>query len=88
MGRLAGRELSRAERRLETLCGALDWHGLTQDLAWRAGALAQTHALRGYDAVHLASAASLADDEFVFVAADGDLSAAARAIGLVTAPVL
>jgi hypothetical protein len=41
--------------------------------------------LRAYDAVHLASAVSVADAELVVVAADADLLAAARRLGLATA---
>jgi predicted nucleic acid-binding protein len=66
---------------------ALDLLGVTEQLARQAGTIAEAYVLRAYDAVHLASAVAVADDEFVLVAADGDLLAAARAIGLVTAPV-
>jgi predicted nucleic acid-binding protein len=54
----------------------------TTDLAERAGALAHAYGLRGYDAVHLASAERLASREMVFVAADGTLCDAARQLGL------
>ena len=54
-------------------------------LATRAGTLAHEHALRGYDAVHLASAEAIATEEAVFVAADGPLCAAARQLGLAVA---
>ncbi len=47
-----------------------------------AGELAQTHHLRSYDAVHLAAALAAADRDFVFVATDRDLIAAAAAEGL------
>jgi predicted nucleic acid-binding protein len=87
LGRVGGRGVSRAVRRLEALWEGLYVIGVTEELARRAGALAQTHGLRAYDAVHLASVTSAADDEVVLVAADGDLLAAASTIGLVTAPV-
>jgi hypothetical protein len=51
-------------------------------------ALAETHALRGYDAVQLAaalnvnSACAAAGAVFTLVSADGELNAAARAEGL------
>ena len=50
-------------------------------LAQRAGALAEAHALRGADAVHLASFERLvatADDDVQFSCADQRLSQAAR----------
>jgi predicted nucleic acid-binding protein len=51
-----------------------------------AGDLAETHALRAYDAVHLASALIVADDDLVLVAADRDLlrAAGAEALGTVS----
>ena len=58
---------------------------LDEDLARAAGELAQTHRLRGADAVHLASFQALlgwSDDEDVqFSAADAKLMRAARALG-------
>lgn len=53
-----------------------------------AGTLAETHALRGFDAIHLASAKSLEAvraDEVVFAAFDRRLAAAAHAAGLALA---
>jgi predicted nucleic acid-binding protein len=50
-----------------------------------AGALAEKHALRGFDAVHLATAVELRDtlqSDIAFAAADGRLAQAARAEGL------
>lgn len=55
-------------------------------LARHAGELAQRHALRGYDAIHLASALSLDDPNLVLVTWDRDLSSAARAAGRAVAP--
>jgi uncharacterized protein len=51
----------------------------------RAGDLAEAHALRGYDAIHLASAEAVANDETVVVTADPQFRAAADRIGLATA---
>jgi predicted nucleic acid-binding protein len=56
-------------------------------LATRAGALADEHGLRGYDAVHLASAETIAAEDIVFVAADGPLCTAAGHLGLAVAPI-
>jgi uncharacterized protein len=56
---------------------------LSDRLVRRAGALAEEHALRGYDSIHLAAAElSRGDGAFVFMAGDGDLCAAAERIGL------
>jgi len=49
-----------------------------------AGDLAEAHALRAYDAIHLASAEAVANEETWFVAADDRLLAAAQAQGLTT----
>ena len=52
----------------------------------RAGQLARTHALRGADAVHLASALALADPDLVIAAWDRRLHAGAANAGLQVAP--
>lgn len=67
-----------------------DWTGLTrvaldERLVHRAGDLAEEHGLRGYDAVHLASAVRLQDDAeeaVTFSTFDGLLRKAALACGL------
>jgi predicted nucleic acid-binding protein len=46
---------------------------------------AERHALRAYDAVHLATALAVAADDLVFVCWDADLSAAASRAGLTVA---
>lgn len=55
---------------------------LTEALASRAGDLAEDFALRGYDAVHLASAEAIADEDAVLVTADTELAAAAASLGI------
>jgi predicted nucleic acid-binding protein len=50
--------------------------GLDAALAQAAGELGQRHALRGYDAVHLASAIAIEDPDLVMVTWDFDLAAA------------
>ncbi len=67
---------------VERLWRDVDRVDVSEDLARSAGDLAETHALRAYDAVHLASALSIADA--VLVAADDELIGAARALGLAT----
>ncbi len=62
---------------------------LTEALASQAADLAVAHALRGYDAVHLASAlrlAELVDAPVVFAAFDKNLGRAARTEGLEVFP--
>jgi predicted nucleic acid-binding protein len=58
--------------------------GVDDALAHDAGELAEALALRGYDAVHLASALALGDEEVALITWDGDLSSAAERMGLAT----
>lgn len=85
MGRLSPTRLARARRRIETLWVATDRIELTAALARRAGGLAEEHGLRAYDAVHLASLLEVANEETILAAADGELKAAARALGVTVA---
>lgn len=55
---------------------------LTERLALRAGELAEAHALRGYDAIHLASAEAVLDEGDVMVVSDERLAGAAASIGI------
>lgn len=64
----------------------MDLIGVDRDLAWQAGEIAETHALRGYDAVHLACAVSVGDPALVLVTWDRDLAAAGIEAGLVVIP--
>jgi hypothetical protein len=57
-------------------------------LARRASELADERGLRGYDAVHLASALALGPAETILVTWDRDLSNAAVGVGLAVAPAL
>ncbi|MCY7302281.1 MAG: type II toxin-antitoxin system VapC family toxin [Thermoleophilia bacterium] len=70
---------------IEDLVGL--WHQingiiLTEELAVRAGELAVIGALRGYDAIHLASAEAILDDGDVMVVSDTRLAEAAASIGI------
>ena len=63
------------------------WHQidgivLTEELAVRAGELAEICSLRGYDAIHLASAEAILDDGDVMVVSDTRLAEAAASIGI------
>lgn len=69
-----------AVARLHDLIAQVELVPATTDLVWRAGPLADVHGLRGYDAVHLASA--LASGADAVVTADEELAAAATVNGL------
>jgi len=84
--RLATRSLRRAVSDLDLFCAELTVIELDGSLASLAGDLAERHALRGYDAVHLASAVSVGDPELVVVSWDRALAASAATAGLGTAP--
>lgn len=59
---------------------------LSERIAARAGQLAGEHALRGADAVHLASALAVGIDEILFAAWDQRLRSGAEATGIRLAP--
>ncbi|MGH2850343.1 MAG: type II toxin-antitoxin system VapC family toxin [Solirubrobacteraceae bacterium] len=84
-GRLSTPGHARARAEFESLHAELVIIGIDDQLARRAGALAEQFALRGYDAVHLASALALSTDTTV-VSWDQDLRAAAAASGCPIAP--
>jgi predicted nucleic acid-binding protein len=73
-----------AREELEALWRDVNCVELTSQLARRAGDLAESHRLRGYDAVHLASFEEVAADDGVLVTTDDELLAAARARNLNT----
>jgi predicted nucleic acid-binding protein len=75
-------QLAAAVAELESLYRAIECVEVTEALARAAGELAQTHALRGYDAVHLAGGTLVDDDDLVFVTGDHALAATARSCGL------
>jgi uncharacterized protein len=69
----------------ESIHGKLFRIAVDAQLARQAGQLAETFALRGYDAVHLASALS-AGGPVTLVSWDGDLRRAAAENGCAIAP--
>ncbi|MFP4148191.1 MAG: type II toxin-antitoxin system VapC family toxin [Nitriliruptoraceae bacterium] len=85
LGRLAATDLATTVDALDGLYANLDLLEIDERLVRRAGELAQHHALRGYDAVHLAAAERLRDDATVMVAGDRDLCTAARTLGMAVA---
>jgi uncharacterized protein len=86
-GRLDVSGLRAAVAGLDTLVDGLDLVEVSTAMVWRAGELAERVALRGYDAVHLSSAAALADPDLVVASGDRALLRAAGARGLATAAV-
>ena len=89
-GRLGTRQLNAAMANAEQLLEQVSLITATPALARRAGALALGHGLRGYDAVHLATALALTGDqasgaptaEFALASGDQDLLTAASTAGL------
>lgn len=84
--RITSATLRRAVDRIDGLCAELDVIGLDPDLAHTAGELAEAHGLRGYDAVHLATALSIDVDSTLLATWDGDLARAAVAAGCSVSP--
>ena len=85
LGRLASTDLTTTVDALDGLSANVDLLEVDEYLVRRAGELAQHHALRGYDAVHLAAAERIRDDTSVMVAGDRDLCEAARRLGMAVA---
>jgi predicted nucleic acid-binding protein len=86
-GRQGRRWLQRAVETIDVLYDELDVVALDDALARSAGDLAERHALRGYDAVHLASALAIdVPGELVIATWDQELAAAALAEGRMVVP--
>ncbi len=83
---LTARALEVAERSWEEFWAFTRAVELTEPVTLSAGRLARAHALRGADAVHLASALALEDSELVMAVWDSRLREGARASQLRTAP--
>lgn len=82
LGRLEEEGHREALASFEGLYAELTTVGVDRELAARAGGHAEDLGLRGYDAVHLATALELGDEETVLVTWDRDLVRAAERIGL------
>jgi predicted nucleic acid-binding protein len=82
MDRLGADEHLKALADFEELYADLVTVGVDQELAVRAGEYAEGLGLRGYDAVHLATARELGNDEVVVVTWDRGLARAAERVGL------
>jgi hypothetical protein len=86
VGRIDTKTLRSAVHAIDDLYAELRVIGIDGTLARSAGELAELHGLRGYDAVHLASAISVEDAELVTVTWDHDLADAAVASGYAVVP--
>jgi len=84
--RITSATLRSAVETIDGLCAELDVIGLDSDLAHAAGELAEAYGLRGYDAVHLATALSIDRDSMLLATWDGDLARAAIAAGCSVSP--
>lgn len=87
-GRLMTPELDGAKRAFNRLWTQVYVVELDEALALSAGELAESFALRGYDAVHLATAIALQDESAIVATWDADLRAASLDAGLRVAPVI
>lgn len=82
MNRLTVMELEQAVDDLDAIALEISYVEVSAELVASAGNLAQVHGLRGYDAVHLASAVLVNDEELALVTGDHELAAAAQSIGI------
>lgn len=85
--RIRGRALAAARADLGRLCAEVATAEVDLALAVAAGELAERYSLRGYDAVHLATALALGPAGLVVATWDRTLGRAARDAGLATFPV-
>ncbi len=83
--RLTTTQLEGALRSLDDIVAEVDHVEVTDQLVRAAGALARTHGLRGYDAIHLGAGLLVSDGDVVFVAGDSKLASAAHAMGVAVA---
>ena len=85
LDRLSAAQLARSVLSLDEIAAGIANVEVTESLVRRAGRLASEHGLRGYDAVHLAAALAIADDDTVLASDDRELLAAATRDGLMVA---
>jgi predicted nucleic acid-binding protein len=83
---LASRQLADVERAWESYWAATRPVEFTAAVEQHAGELASIHALRGANAVHLASALAIGDPDLIVAVWDRRLHAGASAAGLRVAP--
>ena len=83
---LSDDDLDTAEQAWEQYWAAVRPVELNAEVERHAGQLARTHALRGADAIHLASALAIADSDLIVAVWDRRLHAGVLAAGLRVAP--
>ncbi len=81
-GRLNPQGYKRSIKAFEELHGELVSIGVDEQLVRAAGEYAGSLGLRAYDAVHLATAQDLAEEELVLLTWDNDLGRAAESAGI------
>ncbi|MDQ3962648.1 MAG: type II toxin-antitoxin system VapC family toxin [Actinomycetota bacterium] len=81
-GRITPSELDDASGSLNRLWVQVQVIELDEALAASAGELAESHALRGFDAIHLATMLALRDESLVIATWDDDLRTASLNSGL------
>jgi predicted nucleic acid-binding protein len=84
--RLSGRTASRARRRLEALWVSVDKVPVDDELVADAVRIANRYRLRALDAIHLAAATQVQDEDLVLATWDEELRRAAQGAGFPTAP--
>lgn len=87
LARLTEQSYGSAMRTLNLLWDEFEVIKVDDQVVHRAAQLAYTCALRGYDAMHCASAEQLDDGDLVVAAGDRELLAACTALGVATADV-
>jgi uncharacterized protein len=86
MGRIDTQSHQTAVRDLKGACSAMRLVGIDWELALAGGDIAERYTLRGYDAVHLATALSISPTDVAVVTWDHDLARAAVAAGRAVVP--
>ena len=85
-GRIDADTLHSAVDMIDALCSQLSIPGLDHQLAHTAGDLAETHGLRGYDAVHLATALCADSGSLLLATWDRELARGAIEAGCSVSP--
>lgn len=87
-GRLNTADHRHAVRQLRRRWSQIEHVAASERIARHAVLDAERHALRGYDAVHLATARLAGPRSIVFATFDGELARAASSVGLAVAPAI
>jgi uncharacterized protein len=84
--RLSGPEFDSALRKLDDLWNLLYIHAVTDNLIHDASSAAKEHALRAYDALHLASLTAFVGRSLTLACWDHELRSAAQDRGIALLP--